>query len=52
MSLIRSIAIILFVIGLLGLLIPGIPGAEFIRYAVILAVILLVVEVLSGRRTI
>lgn len=50
MSLIRSIALVLFVIGLLGLIIPGIPGAEFIRYAIILAIIVFVVDLLTAGR--
>jgi len=52
MSLLRSIALVLFVLGLLGLIIPGIPGAEFIRYAIILAIIIFVVDLLTGRRTV
>lgn len=49
MSLLRTIALVLFVIGLLGLIVPGIPGAEFIRYAIILAIIIFVVDLLTGR---
>lgn len=52
MSLLRTIALVLFVIGLMGLIIPGIPGAEFIRYAIILAIIIFVVDLLSGRRAV
>lgn len=50
MSTLRMFALVLFVIGLMGLIIPGIPGAEFIRYAIILAVIILVVDLLTGKR--
>jgi uncharacterized protein YqgC (DUF456 family) len=52
MSLLRTIALVLFVVGLIGLIIPGIPGAEFIRWAIIIAVIVFVVDLLSGRRTV
>jgi len=52
MSLLRTIAIVLLVVGLLGLIIPGIPGADFIRYAIILAVIIFVVDLLSGRKAV
>lgn len=50
MSLLKTIAIVLFFLGLAGLIIPGIPGGEFIRYAIILGVILLLVDLFTGRR--
>lgn len=50
MSLLRTIGIILFVVGLVGLFVPGIPGGEFIRYAVVIGIVLLVVELFTGRR--
>ena len=50
MSLIRTIALVLFVVGLIGLIIPGIPGGEFIRYAIILAIIAFVADLVTGRR--
>ena len=50
MSTLRTIAIVLLVVGLIGLIIPGIPGAEFIRWAIIIAVIVFVVDLLSGRK--
>jgi uncharacterized protein YqgC (DUF456 family) len=52
MSLLRTIALVLFVVGLMGLIIPGIPGAEFIRYAIILAIIIFVADLLTGRRAV
>jgi uncharacterized protein YqgC (DUF456 family) len=50
MSLLRTIAMVLFVVGLLGLIIPGIPGAEFIRWAILIAIVVFVVDLLSGGR--
>jgi uncharacterized protein YqgC (DUF456 family) len=50
MSTLRTIAIVLLVIGLLGLIIPGIPGGAFIRWAILLAIIIFVVDLLTGRR--
>ena len=50
MSLLRQIAVVLFVIGILGLFIPGIPGADFIRWSVLIAVIMFVVDVVTGNR--
>ena len=50
MSTLRTIAIVLLVVGLIGLIVPGIPGAEFIRWAIIIAVIVFVVDLLSGRK--
>ncbi len=52
MSVLRTIAIVLFVVGLIGLIVPSIPGMEFIRYAIILAVILFVADLLTGRRAV
>jgi uncharacterized protein YqgC (DUF456 family) len=50
MSVLRTIAIVLFVVGLIGLVVPGIPGAEFIRWAILIGIILLVADLLTGRR--
>ena len=50
MSTLRTVAMVLLVIGILGLFVPGIPGGEFIRYAVILALIVFVVDLFSGRK--
>ena len=50
MSLLRTIALVLFVIGLIGLIVPGIPGTEFIRWAILIAIVLFVVDLLSGGR--
>lgn len=52
MSLLRQIAIALFVLGVIGLFLPIIPGMEFIRYAIILAVILFVVDLVMNRRAV
>lgn len=52
MSLLRTIALVLFVVGLIGLIVPGLPGMEFIRWAVIIAVILFVVDLLNSRRSV
>jgi uncharacterized protein YqgC (DUF456 family) len=52
MSLLRTIALVLFVVGLIGLIIPGIPGGDFIRWAIIIAVIVFVVDLLTGRRAV
>jgi len=52
MSTLRTIALVLLVVGLIGLIVPGIPGAEFIRWAIIIAVVLFVVELLTGRRSV
>jgi hypothetical protein len=42
---------VLLVVGLIGLLFPTvIPGADLIRYAVILALIVFVVDLFSGRK--
>lgn len=49
MSLLYTIAVILFIVGLLGLIIPGIPGAMFIRWAIVIAIILFVVGLFTGR---
>lgn len=48
-SLLYTIAVILFVVGLIGLLVPGIPGATFIRWAIVIAIILFVVGLVMGR---
>ncbi len=52
MSVLRTVAIVLLVVGLIGLIVPGIPGAEFIRWAIILAVIIFVADLLTGRRAV
>lgn len=49
MSLLYTSAVILFVVGLIGLIVPGIPGATFIRWAIIIAIILFVVGLFTGR---
>jgi uncharacterized protein YqgC (DUF456 family) len=49
MSLLYTIAVILFIVGLLGLIIPGIPGATFIRWAIVIAIIMFVVGLFTGR---
>lgn len=49
MSLLYTIAVILFVVGLIGLFVPGIPGATFIRWSIVIAIILFVVGVFLGR---
>lgn len=49
MSLLYTIAVILFIVGLLGLIIPGIPGATLIRWAIVIAIILFVVGLFTGR---
>jgi len=43
---------VLLVVGIIGLLVPGIPGGELIRYAVILALIIFVVDLFSGRKAV
>ena len=52
MSVLRTVAIVLLVVGLIGLIVPGIPGAEFIRWAIILAVIIFVADLLTGRKVV
>lgn len=52
MSTLRTIAIVLLAIGLIGLIVPGIPGSEFIRYAIILGIIIFVVDLLTGRKAV
>jgi hypothetical protein len=52
MSTLRTIALVLLFVGILGLFIPGIPGGEFIRYAVILALIAFVVDIFAGRKAV
>jgi hypothetical protein len=52
MSTLRTIAIILLVVGLLGFIIPGIPGAALIKWAIILAVIIFIVDLVSGRKAV
>jgi len=52
MSTLRTIAIVLLAVGLIGLIVPGIPGGEFIRYAIILGVIIFVVELLTSRKAV
>lgn len=49
MSLLYTIAVILFVVGLIGLVIPGIPGATFIRWAILIAVFLFIIGLITGR---
>jgi len=49
MSLLYSIAVILFVVGLIGLFVPRIPGATFIRWAILIAVLLFVIGLVTGR---
>ncbi len=51
MSPLRTIAIILFVVGLIGLIIPGIPAGEFIRWAILIAIVIFVADLLTGGRT-
>jgi uncharacterized protein YqgC (DUF456 family) len=41
---------VLLIVGVIGLLIPGIPGGEFIKWAIILALIVFVADMLSGRK--
>lgn len=50
MSVLRTIAVILFIVGLLGFIIPGIPAADFIKWAILIAIILFVVDLLTGGR--
>jgi len=50
MSMLRSIASILLVIGIIGLVVPGIPGREFIWWAIVLAVIVFVADLVTGRK--
>ena len=50
MSTLRSIAMVLLVVGVIGLFLPGIPGMEFIRWAIMLALIVFVVDLFSGHR--
>ena len=52
MSTLRTIAIILFIVGLLGLIIPGIPAGEFIRWAILIAVVLFIADLLTGRKAV
>jgi hypothetical protein len=52
MSLLSTIALVLFVLGIIGWIFGTFPGAEFIRWAVILAVIIFVVDLLSGRKAV
>lgn len=49
MSLLRTIAVILFIVGLVGLLVPGIPGREFIWWGIVLAIFVFVADLLTGR---
>ena len=52
MSTLRTIALILLVVGLIGWIFGSFPGAELIKWAVILAVIIFVVDLLSGRKAV
>lgn len=50
MSILRQMTIILFVIGILSLVFPATHGALFIRWSIILAVVVLIAEVVTSRR--
>lgn len=49
MGLLYNIAVILFVVGLIGLVVPKIPGAMFIRWAILIAVFLFIIGLVTGR---
>jgi membrane-bound ClpP family serine protease len=53
MSTLRSVAMVLLVVGIIGLIFPTVvPGAEFIKWAVILALIVFVADLFTGRKTV
>ena len=50
MSTLRTVAMVLLIVGLIGLFVPTIPGAELIKWAIAIALIVFVVDLFSGRK--
>lgn len=51
MRLLYGLALCFLVIGLAATLFPELPGAGFLRLGIVLAVIVAIVEVMTGRRS-
>lgn len=50
MSTLRTVALVLLVVGLLGLLIPGFPAGDALKWAIGLALVAFIGDLLMSRK--
>jgi len=50
MSTLRTVALVLLVVGVIGLLIPGFPAGDALKWAIGLALIAFIADLVMGRK--